>query len=290
MATKKKEIVQALSIAIKYSLCSDVRRDELEASAAINEHAAEVKAALGKMDKSVVVDGMRPDFEKDGSIRAIVTLRPAEGNQSDMYGGMLTDRANAFLDDLLLVSVCVMTGDAASRMLDEVGAVKMIESIKPQEEIALLDDDGNVVVTRNPHPYFKRLKPVLMAAAELDRLGIDVAIEVCGTARKIPAVTSAALKPEWRAIQEKRHEAGVTGYFKAKRTAEMTIDSKSYELPIPHEGAEMLHLAAKDDAFIRVEIEYSKPSNPCIPGEEKLRVITVLGLVAVQEKLALEVA
>ena len=290
MTTKKKEIVQALSIAIKYSLRSDVGRDELEASAAINEYAAEVKAALGKMDKSVVIDGMRPNFEKDGSIKAIVTLRPAECNQPDLYGGMLTDRANVFVDDLQLVSVCVMTGDAASRMLDEVGAIKMIESIEPQREIALLDDDHNVVVTRNPHPYFKRLKSILLAAAELDRLGIDVVIEVCGIARKIPAVTSTALKPEWRAIQEKCHEAGVTGYFKVKRTAEMTIDGKSYELPIPHEGVDVLHLAAKNDAFIRVEIEYSKPSNPCIPGEKKLRVIAVLGLAAVQEKLSFAVA
>lgn len=265
-----------VSITIRYTF-PERSKLSLAVSAATNSHAMAVYHALVKHARGCMVVASPPSFADDAHAKVEIEVYGAQSAQVDFAQNLPSESVRSFIDLVELTTMCVAMGAEAARKVGE-GAVntpRMYEACKPQVALAMLDDDGNLIVVKSPLPYVPRFKKLLIAAGVLTALDLDVQFEFQGKVTASPPIAPDATKVHRYADSTVMEIAQVTGYLRHGRTVEVELKKKNLQLEVPEEFAGIVEQAAKADALVRMALEVYKCNNPCLPDEPHLKIISI---------------
>lgn len=271
-----------LSIAIAYTHTasdSGVSVDALAFCSIVARHSDEVRKMLKRFLKCDAVEGTSPVM---AGTRATVEIFVSATTSAELLKDScsVAEAIWAFACEVAFVTECAEAGEivAAKIAAHELnGPVCFKVPRSGQKQQVEFDDDFNIRLLRNEVPI-KRYKKLLQLGGELNAQGVSIVMQCGHRKSKLRAITPAATKPEWISIGTHESTTIATGYLPASRTVEMQIDEEVEVLSAPESADGLLRQALKQDVAIRVELESSKPSNPFLHEENRLKLVRVICL------------
>lgn len=269
-----------LSLAIAYTHTasdSGVSVDALAFCSIVARHSDELRKMLKRHLKGEAMEGTSPVITGTrATVEITVTATTGTGLLKDSC--LVEEAIWAFISEVAFVTECAAAGEIvaekiAARELD--GPVRFLVPRPGQKQQVEFDDDFNIRLIREEVPV-KRYKKLLQLSGELNVLGVSIVMQCGNRKSKLRSITPAATKPEWISVGTHESTTIATGYLPASRTVEMQIDEEVEVLSAPESADGLLRQALKQDLAIRVELESSKPSNPFLHEENRLKLVRVI--------------